>query len=279
MEIKMKRLFLLPLLVMLATIVSCSGDDDHNMPKIESKMFTGKLSLNESSVADGIRCELNIIDGVASVTLYGVKFAPAMPEIDMTIPMLDCKKSSGVYEITGKNIMPLSGGQPMTDFMVSSVEASLVGEKFIMSAVTVVGTIGFSNVSVTPVTPSGSNYRGMLQVGDFSKEVLVNVSKNDDAGTLDMVINDVKFAANMPLELDITLRDIPYVSDFGVSFMAENVAPYINTEKEPAPAYMFAVVEGDVKGGKLTFVARMADGLASYVAGKEFVFSGDGVVE
>ena len=279
MEIKMKRLFLLPLLVMLATIVSCSGDDDHNMPKIESKMFTGKLSLNESSVADGIRCELNIIDGVASVTLYGVKFAPAMPEVDMTIPMLDCKKSSGVYEITGKNIMPLSGGQPMTDFMVSSVEASLVGEKFIMSAVTAVGTIGFSNVSVTPVTPSGSNYRGMLQVGDFSKEVLVNVSKNDDAGTLDMVINDVKFAANMPLELDITLRDIPYVSDFGVSFMAENVAPYINTEKEPAPASMFAVGEGDVKGGKLTFVARMADGLASYVAGKEFVFSGDGVVE
>ena len=172
----MKRLFLLPLLVMLATIVSCSGDDDHNMPKIESKMFTGKLSLNESSVADGIRCELNIIDGVASVTLYGVKFAPAMPEVDMTIPMLDCKKSSGVYEITGKNIMPLSGGQPMTDFMVSSVEASLVGEKFIMSAVTAVGTIGFSNISVTPVTPSGSNYRGVLQVGDFSKEVLVNVS-------------------------------------------------------------------------------------------------------
>jgi hypothetical protein len=42
---------------------------------------------------------------------------------------------------------------------------------------------------------------------------------------------------------------------------------------------MFAVVEGDINGGRLTFTAKMADNLAPYVAGKEFVFSGEGVVE
>jgi hypothetical protein len=167
----------------------------------------------------------------------------------------------------------------MTAFMVSSLEASLSGDKFVVSAETALGTIGFSNVSSVPATPSGSKYRGMLQVEEFSKEVLVNVVRNNDAGTLDMVINDVKFAANMPLELDITLKDIPFVSGLGISFIAENVAPYINTESEPAAAYMFAVVEGDINGGRLTFTAKMADNLAPYVAGKEFVFSGEGVVE
>lgn len=279
MNIKMKRLFLFPLLMLSAVILSCSGDDDNNMPKIENKVFTGELMFNGAAMADDIRCELNIIDGMASITLCGVKFAPAMPEVDMTISMLDCKRSTAGYEITGRNIVPLAGGQPMMDFMVSSLEASLVGDKFIMSAVTAIGTIGFSNVSSAPATPSGSKYRGILQVGEFSKEVLVNVVRNNDAGTLDMVINDVKFAANMPLELDITLKDIPFVSGFGISFIAENVAPYINTESEPAAAYMFAVVEGDINGGRLTFTAKMADNLAPYVAGKEFVFSGEGVVE
>ena len=264
---------------MMALLFSCSNDEENNMPKTDDRVFTGKLLLNGSLIDDATRCELNVVAGTASITIYGVQFAPAMPAMDITMPMLDCKKSGDGYAISGKDVLPLVAGTPMTAFMVSSLEASLSGDKFVVSAETALGTIGFSNVPSAPATPSGSKYRGMLQVEEFSKEVLVNVVRNNDAGTLDMVINDVKFAANMPLELDITLKDIPFVSGLGISFIAENVAPYINTESEPATAYMFAVVEGDVKGGKLTFVARMADGLASYVAGKEFVFSGDGVVE
>lgn len=265
---------------MVAMLASCSSDDDNNMPEIDSRIFTGKLLLNGSPVADGTRCELNVIDESASITLYGVQFAPTMPAMDITMPMLACQKSGDGYVINGKNVLPLVGGEPMDEFLISAVEASLVGDKFVVSAVTPMGTIGFSNALVTPVKPVGDarSFKGELLVGDFAKEVTIDV-KQKLAGTLDIVINDAKFAANMPLTLDITLKDIPYEGDGDVTFAAENVAPYLNTETDPAPAYTFATVEGNVSGDKLSLNARMSEELAPYIAGKEFVFTGVESVE
>ena len=276
----MKKLLFLPLLVMVAMLASCSSDDDNNMPEIDSRIFTGKLLLNGSPVADGTRCELNVIDESASITLYGVQFAPTMPVMDITMPMLACQKSGDGYVINGKNVLPLVGGEPMDEFLISAVEASLVGDKFVVSAVTPMGTIGFSNALVTPVKPVGDarSFKGELLVGDFAKEVTIDV-KQELAGTLDIVINDAKFAANMPLTLDITLKDIPYEGGGDVTFAAENVVPYLNTETEPAPAYTFASVEGNVSGDKLSLNARMSEELAPYIAGKEFVFVGVETIE
>ncbi len=276
----MKKLLFLPLLVMVAMLASCSSDDDNNMPEIDSRIFTGKLLLNSSPVADGTRCELNVIDESASITLYGVRFAPTMPAMDITMPMLACKKSGDGYVINGKNVLPLVGGEPMDEFLISAVEASLVGDNFVVSAVTPMGTIGFSNALVTPVKPVGDarSFKGELLVGDFAKEVTIDV-KQKLAGTLDIVINDAKFAANMPLTLDITLKDIPYEGDGDVTFAAENVAPYLNTETDSAPAYTFASVEGNMSGDKLSLNARMSEELAPYIAGKEFVFVGVESVE
>lgn len=277
----MKKLLFLPLLVMMAFVVSCSSDDDNNMPDVDNKVFTGKLLLNGSPITDGTMCELNVVEGTAAITLYGVQFAPTMPAMDITIPMLNCKKNSNGYEISGKNVLPMVGNQPMDDFLISSVEASLTGDKFVVSAVTALGTIGFSNavVNIKPVGGSAKNYKGSLVVGDFTKEdVVIGITKNGDM--VDILLNDVKFAANMPLVLDITLKDVPCTAvDGNITFAAENVAPYMNTETEPAPQYMFAAVNGIVEGSKLSFDAKMAEGLAPYVAGKEFVFNGEEIAE
>lgn len=277
----MKKLLFLPLLVMMAFVVSCSSDDDNNMPDVDNKVFTGKLLLNGSPITDGTMCELNVVEGTAAITLYGVQFAPTMPAMDITIPMLNCKKNSNGYEISGKNVLPMVGNQPMDDFLISSVEASLTGDKFVVSAVTALGTIGFSNavVNIKPVGGSAKNYKGSLVVGDFTKEdVVIGITKNGDM--VDILLNDVKFAANMPLVLDITLKDVPCTAvDGNITFAAENVAPYMNTETEPAPQYMFASVNGTVNGSKLSFDAKMAEGLAPYVAGKEFVFNGEEITE
>lgn len=268
--------------MLMAIFTSCSSDDDNNMPEIVSKMFTGKLLVNGSAIADDTRCELNVLDAhVAAITLYGVQFAPTMQAMDITIPALDCKKTSDGYEISGRNVLPMVGDRPMTDFMMSSVEASLAGDKFVVSATTALGTIGFSNavINIKPVGGSAKSYKGSLVVGDFTKEdVVIGVTKNGN--TVDILLNDVKFAANMPLMLDITLKDIPYTAvDDNLSFAAENVAPYMNTETEPAPQYMFAAVNGTVEGSELCFNAKMAEELAPYVAGKEFVFNGEEIVE
>ena len=277
----MKKLLFLPLLVMMAFVVSCSSDDDNNMPDVDNRVFTGKLLLNGSPITDGTMCELNVVEGTAAITLYGVQFAPAMPAMDITIPMLNCRKSSDGYEINGKNVLPMVGDKPMDDFLISSVEASLTGDKFVVSAVTPLGTIGFSNaiINIKPNGGSAKNYKGSLEVGDFTKEdVVISVTKNGNA--VDVLLNDVKFAANMPLVLDITLKGVPCETDAAnFSFAAENIAPYMNTETEPAPQYMFAAVNGVVNAGKLSFDARMADDLAPYVAGKEFIFNGYEIAE
>ena len=277
----MKKLLFLPLLVIMAFVVSCSSDDDNNMPDVDNRVFTGKLLLNGSPITDGTMCELNVVEGTAAITLYGVQFAPAMPAMDITIPMLNCRKSSDGYEISGKNVLPMVGDKPMDDFLISSVEASLTGDKFVVSAETELGTIGFSNaiINIKPDGGSVKNYKGSLVVGDFTKEdVVISVTKNGNA--VDVLLNDVKFAANMPLVLDITLKALPCTVDgANLSFAAENVAPYMNTETEPAPQYMFAAVNGAVNAGKLSFDARMAEDLAPYVAGKEFVFRGEEIAE
>ena len=277
----MKKLLFLPLLVMMAFVVSCSSDDDNNMPDVDNRVFTGKLLLNGSPITDGTMCELNVVEGTAAITLYGVQFAPAMPAMDITIPMLNCRKSSDGYEISGKDVLPMVGDKPMDDFLISSVEASLTGDKFVVSAVTALGTIGFSNaiINIKPNGGSAKNYKGSLVVGDFTKEdVVISVTKNGNA--VDVLLNDVKFAANMPLVLDITLKALPCTVDgANLSFAAENIAPYMNTETEPAPQYMFAAVNGVVNAGKLSFDARMAEDLAPYVAGKEFVFRGKEIAE
>lgn len=131
----------------------------------------------------------------------------------------------------------------------------------------------------TPSTPVEDAYKGELFVGDFTKEVVIDIKKNTLAGVMDIIISKASFAANMPVELDITLKDIPYTTDGGEAFAAENVAPYIGTKDTPSPAYMFATVEGSIKNNKLFFSAKMAEGLAPYLAGKDFVFEGEEVTE
>ena len=272
----MKKLLLLPFLAVFALFVSCSEDDGPNFPDVKSEVFYGNLLFNGSSVADNVKCGVDIVGDYASITLYAVTLAPTMPAIDIAIPALDCKKNSNGYAITGKNVLPMVGDKLMDDLLISMVEASLTGDKLVLSAVTAMGTIGFSSdvINIKPVGGSTKNYKGNLVVGDFTKEgVVIGVTKNGNS--VDILLNDVKFAATMPLVLDITLKGVPCTMvDGNVTFAAENVVPYMNTETEPAPQYMFAAVNGTVKSGKLSFNARMAEDLAPYVAGKEFAFNG-----
>lgn len=276
----MKKLLFLPLFAMIAMLVSCSDDDNNNMPEVKSEVYYGNLLFNASPIADDTKCSVDIVGEYASVTLHAVTFAPTMPAMDIVIPALDCRKNGDNYVITGKNVLPTVMGAPVDRYLMTRVEGYIVGDKFVLNTVTAMGTIGFSNALVTPVKPVGDarSFKGELLVGDFSKEVIIDIKKNV-TGTLDIVINDAKFAANMPLTLDITLKDIQYTAEDDLTFMAENVAPFINTETEQAPNYMFAFVEGRLSGETLVMSAKMSEELAPYLAGKEFLFEGVEVVE
>ncbi len=130
----------------------------------------------------------------------------------------------------------------------------------------------------TPPVPDDASYIGTLKVGDFEKESSVDVTINEENSTLTLFINDAKFAPNMPVVIDITVKNIEYTVYGGnnMRFEASNVVPYVNTETEPSPAYTFATVQGIIDGGEgsLQLYAKMAANLAGYLAGKEFNFNG-----
>ena len=134
-----------------------------------------------------------------------------------------------------------------------------------------------SCVDNSTTLPEGGEgvYRGDLLVGDYTqKNVGISVTETSDS-TVDVFFDNVKFAAAMPLKIDITVKGVPCRNDGGVlSFAAVDIDPYMNREKEPQPEYRFAAISGAVEGGELVLEARMSDDLKPSRAGKQFSFKG-----
>lgn len=136
-----------------------------------------------------------------------------------------------------------------------------------------------SCVDNSTTLPQGGEgvFYGDLTVGDYTqKNVGVSVTETSDS-TVDVFFDNVKFAAAMPLKIDITVKGVPSrrVGDV-LSFSAVDIDPYMNREKEPQPEYRFATISGVIEGDELTLVAKMADDLKGSRAGKEFSFKGIG---
>ena len=130
------------------------------------------------------------------------------------------------------------------------------------------------NSTTLPADGDGVYY-GDLVVGDYvQKNVGISVTETSDS-TVEVFFDNVKFAAAMPLKIDITVKDVPSLKAGGVlSFAAVDIDPYMNREKEPQPEYRFAAISGAVEDGELVLEARMSDDLKSSRAGKRFSFRG-----
>jgi hypothetical protein len=130
------------------------------------------------------------------------------------------------------------------------------------------------NSTTFPENGDGVFY-GDLVVGDYTqKSVGISVTETSDS-TVDVFFDNVKFAAAMPLKIDITLKDVPSRKAGDVlCFSAVDIDPYMNREKEPQPEYRFASIVGAVEGGELLLEARMSDELKPSRAGKTFSFKG-----
>lgn len=118
-------------------------------------------------------------------------------------------------------------------------------------------------------------YYGTLVVGDYTqRNVGISVTETSDT-TVDVFFDNVKFAAAMPLKIDITVKGVPSRRAGEVlSFSGLDIDPYMNRESEPQPKYRFSRILGVVEGDELTLVAKMADDLKPSYAGKDFVFNG-----
>ena len=116
---------------------------------------------------------------------------------------------------------------------------------------------------------------GKLTVGNYTEErVGISVTETSDT-TVDVFFDDVKFAAAMPLRVDINVKGVPYLRAGDVlMFSAVDIDPYMNKEVDPQPEYRFSTISGAVDGNELVLEAKMSEELKQSRAGKVFSFKG-----
>lgn len=300
----MKRiLFILPLLLAVATFTSCAGDD-YEMPVSSAPAsgvfsFKGCLRAGDYEMPEAeVVVELNQkAVGYADIKMSGVKFSDKMPmALDITLSNVPCTETDGKLLFSGENIVPLIAGKANSDYrfallsgwinadaseitfvaqMADDLAAHVAGMVFVYTA----GKAGNDGGDVVvPPTTEGIEYAftGSLLVGDYAMTgAALTVVVNRTAGTVDVKMLGVKFSDRMPLVLDITLCGLACENVGGVMrFAGQNVVPLIGAE--PSANYTFASVIGefDVKSSTLSFSAQMADNLEAFVAGKEFMYNG-----
>lgn len=101
--------------------------------------------------------------------------------------------------------------------------------------------------------------------GNFKKENTVCMVRDINDSKFSLDIYKVKFAENMPVEINITIPDIPFNHKDG-TFSGDSIVPLIGVA--PAPAYTFSKIEGCLTDSSLTFSATLTRGT--------FTFSGTG---
>lgn len=278
----MKNLLSIFFLITAFVFSGCSNDDD-NVVTYDAT-FNGNLLLSGSVISTDSECKVSITGDVAEITLYGTSFAPGMPARDIVIPALKSVQTATGFIITGENVTPVVNGEPNDKYTFTEVNAVINGSDLELSAKMPMGTIGFTTEDSSPsqTITGASSFSGRLSVGEFSKDAVVDVIPDYETSLLTVVINDAKFASNMPFEIDITVKDIPFVveEDGTIGFSENDVDPYMNTETEPSSQYRFAVFSGSIDNGSVLHLsARMSDGLAPYLAGMSFVFEGGKIIE
>ena len=97
--------------------------------------------------------------------------------------------------------------------------------------------------------------------GNFKKENTVCIVRGINDSKLSLDIYKVKFAENMPVEINITIPDIPINHKDG-TFSGDTIVPLIGVA--PAPAYTFSKIEGCLTDSTLTFSATLTRGTFSF---------------
>lgn len=261
----MRRIFLL--LIFAVSLFASCDNSIKLLDKVDTS-FTGNLLLNDSIISHDVRCELKINKAEGVVTIYGTKQQTILPLEGVKLAGLRPISDGYGYLLSGVDVLPVVGDSAREELKMSLVEGKLDGAKFVIKMQMSQGELVFTNdVSAT--------YVGALDVDGYERTVEISLTENVFDSTVEIFFDNVKFAALMPVTVDIILKDIPCTSLYDFQFSAKNVVPYINKEPDPKPAYKFGEIYGGVAQGKLWLYAKMADDLKPSRAGKEFSFKGE----
>lgn len=283
----MKKFLFLPLFAALMLLSACSSDDDNtaSVPSVTEAAYKGDLTLGGAALSTKCSFLYNEVSKSCDLTIEGLKFAPAMPSVDICIKGVPCKIDGGkMVFASAAPIVPFVTimGQtiPYEDYTIESVEGYATATDISLTASMEMGALTFSGKYTDEKeensSASGAYTGSMTVLATGAEEPFICEALNcdvqiaDDKNSLDLIIYGARFAQNMPVTVDIKLQAIPCVAnDGGVEFeCVETMIPLVRMGEDfvPMEAFAFSRIAGVCADATLVFGASMTRG--------EFMFEG-----
>lgn len=260
----MKRILLLPLIAAMAMIISCDEESNNNPPNLPDALTSYEGTLSIDTTATEITCDIifNEAYSACDITINNMKFAPAMPPVNIKMASVPCSIGEEALHIMGDSIIPIiemnGVTMPGTAYVVKNFNGEIKDSDFRFSAA--IGTMGVftfngnkltdDSVEFPEVTPSdsidspvvapsdslvdagtverpyiGTLYVTALDSTSFVCQDVVTVLLITPAnGSCDIYIEGAKFAEGMPVTVNILLEDIKLeISDSTYTFLETEV--------------------------------------------------------
>lgn len=277
---------MLPLIALMALIASCSSDDDGGvMPEpvipVTSVDYYGVAKVAEIELP--VRCTVvyNTSAKLCDIKVSGLKFADSMPAVNIRLAGILCSASASeiefamttpiIPEISMQQTegLPSAPGAANPQFAMNNLTGVIKDKTMEVTATMAMGEFSFKGT----VVPVFSGLMKVLADGTDQLFTLPNtnceVETSLDGSSANLYIFGAKFAATMPVAVDIKLENVACTMfDGGYSFIAsDSIVPLVRMGGEyvPMEAYKFYKIKGEVLDrGTLVFDASMTKGAFEY---------------
>ena len=150
----MKKIALFFMAASLLAWTGCDSDNDKPEEPVEvaDGTYRGTVTVDQNDGTffnkENVDVVVTFEDGKAQIDLKKVKFANAMPELDITIPGVTIAETAEGYAISGENIVPLAMGGQFPAYTITGLTGKVTPETFAFEMMCGVYPTSFSGEKV-----------------------------------------------------------------------------------------------------------------------------------
>ena len=125
----------------ISMLAACENDNNQPAPQPEEHTpgsYSGTMNVDQNDGTVFTKQEQVISfevseSGVMDIFLSKVKFAEAMPSLDITIPDVAYTLTDSVYTLADDNIIPMAMGNEFPQFTITGLEGTISAEELTVS--------------------------------------------------------------------------------------------------------------------------------------------------